>query len=135
MPKPPERTKSAKSSEEREWPLKWVALALMAFIAALCWGLAAASYAINVEGWRSGVGQYRTTDGPFDWASYKALDRFLYNALEQVPNAPQVLGYAVTDAWWVLILFVVLESLACLFWWKARALEKEFAAEDSRRGR
>ena len=130
MPKPPERTKSPKSSEEREWPLKWVAVALMAFFAALCWGLAAAEYAHNELGWRSGA--------DFDdrgHVGYRALSAFLDNALEQIPNAPQVLGYAVTDAWWVSILFVVLESLAGLFWWKTRAFEKELAAEDRRRGR
>ena len=120
--------KQSHNSKEREWSLKWVAVALMAMIAALCWSLAAASYAHSVLGWRTGgVDAAARGDIEVGTKGRRALADFLDNALTQIPNAGSVLSYAVTTAWWVLVLFIVLESLAALFWWKARALEKELA--------
>lgn len=128
-----------------EWPLKWVVVALMALIAAICWAFAAAGYAHNELGWRTGGVQggsdrgesprdnSRYTD-PIETASGRALADFLNNALEQIPNAGAVLGYAVRNSLWLVIVFMVLEALPLVFYWKARALEKDLA-DDARKRR
>ena len=127
-----------------EWPLKWVVVALMVLIAALCWALAAAGYAHHELGWRTGgvqgawerdksSGGSSGTDDDFEDASSSALADFLNNALEQIPHAGAVLGYAVRHSLWLVILFVLLEALALVFWWKARSFEKELAEDERKR--
>ena len=116
---------------------------MMALIAAVCWAFAAAGYAHNELGWRTGGAQGAEARGesPGDnsrntdrigTASDRALADFLNNALEQIPNAGAVLGYTVRNSLWLVILFVVLEALPLVFYWKARALEEELA-DDARK--
>jgi hypothetical protein len=83
--------------EEKEWPLQAVALALVVLIAALSWSLAAASYAHNEQGWRRG-GVEAAEQGGIEVGRHgrRALADFLLNALEQLPNAPQVIAYCFT---------------------------------------
>ena len=127
-----------------EWPLKWVVVALMALIAAVCWAFAAAGYAHHELGWRTGGVQGARerdksqsgssgTDDYFERASSRALTDFLNNAVEQIPHAGAVLGYAVRNSLWLVILFIVLEALPLVFWWKANALEKELAKDARKR--
>ncbi len=148
MPKHPARSKSSDDSAQGEWSLKWVALGLMILVGALCWSLAASSYAHHVEGWRSGGLEESIERGEFDpgdrvstrgggakvarTATVAFVD-FLANAVKQIPNIHRVLWHAVTTSWWVLIMFLVLESLASLFWWKARGFEQQLADEERRR--
>ena len=44
-----------------------------------------------------------------------------------------MLGYAVRNSLWLVILFIVLEALPLVFWWKANALEKELAKDARKR--
>ena len=148
MTKHPVRTQSSDTSEQGEWSLKWVALGLMGLAGVLCWSLAASSYAHNVEGWRSGGLEASVERGEFDpgdrvstrgagakvtRTALVAFIDFLANAVKQIPNVHRVLWHSVTTAWWVLILFLVLESLFGFFWWKSRSFEQQLANEERRR--
>jgi hypothetical protein len=128
MPQSKKRVRPTSESGDKEWSLKWVALVLIVLIAAFCWSLGAASYAHNRLGWRTG--SFEGGDAGEMQMGYRgrgALADFLSNSVEQLNAAPQVIGYCVSEAWWVIIVFSVLEGLAILFWIKARAIEKELA--------
>jgi hypothetical protein len=102
----------------------------MGLVLALCWGLAAASYAHNELGWRTGG--FEAADRGEIRIGYRgggALSDFRNNAIEQLNNLPQVISHTLSHAWWVIILFVVLETLTVVIWIILRAIEKEFARD------
>jgi hypothetical protein len=113
-----------------EWPVSWISIAIIVFFTCLCWGLAAASYSHAELGWRTGGFDSDIAVGRRGGA---ALGDFVKNAVSQVPNARAVLEHTMHRSWWVIILFVLLQGLAIIFWWKASSFARTLREEDQRR--
>ena len=84
-----------------------VTAAVAAVLCLFAWGVAAADYAADHQGWRSvdapeesGVsgGTRRTRRRAAGRLFVTSAWRFATNAVRQIPNAPWVVGYAVTDS-------------------------------------
>ncbi|QDT14857.1 hypothetical protein [Alienimonas californiensis] len=93
------------------------AVILAVVVALFAWGVAAAEYAAEAEGWTS-------VDTPDEDASPGGLRRnrsaglrlmigallaFLWNGVVQIPNAPWVAWFALTNRWWIVVLFLLAE--------------------------
>ena len=96
------------------------AVAVGAVLALFFWGVAAADYARDTQGWTAlgtpeeegfdrKVGRLARRSAPMR-ASWRALTRWGWNGVVQIPRAPWVLGHTLTDRPWLAGLFVLLEG-------------------------
>ncbi|MFH5803909.1 hypothetical protein [Alienimonas sp. DA493] len=94
------------------------AVILAVVVALFAWGVAAAEYAAEADGWAS-------VEAPDEDASPGGLRRnrsaglrlmigallaFLWNGVVQIPNLPWVIGFTLTDRTWIAVLFVLAEA-------------------------
>lgn len=111
-----------KKKKQGGWTLTRIYFVLFVLVCLGTWGEMAASYARDVEGWVAGSGVALEVDGARFRRHRSAaialmiasmLD-FTTNAFAQLPRLPQVFSHTFTQAWGVLIVFVLVQAvLAC----------------------
>lgn len=122
------------ASAENEKSVIWVIVMAMLLVSAFGWAFAAAGYAHNVEGWRTG-GFEGQAPGGIRSGSRRALADFVMNAVRQIPNAPQVIGFTLRHRLWLVVLFIALEGLVLLGGYMMRRLEQKLSSPPTRRTR
>lgn len=106
--------------------LTWMISVLMLAILALGWAFAASAYATAND-------TYLPDGVPAGSAGYRrGRGRFISNAFEQLPNAPQVLSYTLSSARWVLYVTGGLEVGAVLLGVVGWQLQRRFDAMDNK---
>jgi len=107
--------------DEEEWPVWYVTLFLMLFVAWLAWAFAAAGYATEQEGL-----------SPFGRRLLKLL---VWNALAKLPDLPAVLSYTFREKLWLPIVFAVVEVLIVLLGVVLKVVERQMDSPKKRRRR
>jgi hypothetical protein len=130
------RKPAAKKPKREGKSIRWMVIALLVAVALMGWAIAAASYATDVEGFKSpdvplGQGRGAARVGTIVWLVGGFL-RFLWNAVVQIPHAHRVAAHTVTQHPIFLFLIALPAVGVGLFgWWMSR-LERQFAKEDER---
>lgn len=114
------------TNEPRSLPLGFVLLGVMAVVGIFFWCCAASSYATVVEGRRLGGVRSPRQFGK------AALLFFFMNGVIQIGNLPSVLSHTAEQQWWVMIGFVVVETLVWLLFVGMYFLEKKLDGPGSR---
>jgi hypothetical protein len=119
--------------KEKGKSLRWMVTMLMLLMAAIGWGIAAGSYASDLQGWGpdSQHGEeIVVTNVVVEFASGAA--RFVWNAVIQIPNVHRVVLHTITRHPGILIVVGLLETGVWGFsWWMAK-VEQQLDQEDKK---
>ncbi|NNJ28157.1 hypothetical protein [Alienimonas chondri] len=134
-------------SDERETygsglSLTKTAVALGVVVALFAWGVAAAEYAADAEGWASVAapedaedlsdGGLRRNRGAGLRLMIGALLAFLWNGVVQLPNAPWVIGFTLMNKPLIAVLFVLAELAIAGGAFFLRKLDAELHGDSSK---
>ena len=109
----------ARETDGDGWSLTKMTVALALVTALFGWGVAAAEYATEAEGWSSVPPPGEAGDAPrlgrrarggAIRMAYRSFVEFVWNGVVQLPNAPWVAGFVLTERPWLTVLFLCLEA-------------------------
>jgi hypothetical protein len=106
--------------------IRWMVTMLMLLMAGIGWGMAAGSYAQDVEGWGPGRhhGDEIVVVNPMVEFVINGV-RYFLNALVQIPQIHRVAGHTLTVHPGILVVIALLEAgVWCFGWWVSK-VEKE----------
>ena len=108
--------------------LRWMISMLLLAVVGMGWGFAAAFYASDELSYRARPSDYAV--GSPRLAGREGVGAFLFNAIAQIPEAPQVLSYTVRKRFWLPVVVCLLVGGVLLLGAWAKRLESQFARED-----
>jgi uncharacterized BrkB/YihY/UPF0761 family membrane protein len=110
--------------------IRWMITMLMLLMAGIGWGIAAGSYAHDIEGWGPEMhhGDEIVVVNPAVEFFINGL-RYFWNALVQIPHVHRVAWHTITLHPGILVVIAMLETgVWCFGWWVSK-VEKQLEAE------